>query len=101
MRSITTKLIIAFLGVSLVSIIMVSGLARWNTREEFNDFVFDRNRSEMVTVLANYFRMQGSWEGVHSATTMHSIALFSDKREQRRVLRKYPPVSGISKTEAH
>ena len=65
MRSITTKLIIAFLGVSLISIGMVAVLARWNTREEFNDFVFDRNKSEMVTILANYYRMQGSWDGVH------------------------------------
>jgi two-component system sensor histidine kinase BaeS len=75
MRSITTKLIIAFLGVSLISISMVAALARWNTREEFNNFVFDRNRSEMVTVLANYYHMQDNWEGVHSDIFSPSFGL--------------------------
>ena len=70
MRSITTKLIIAFLGVSLISIIMVAVLVRWNTRQEFDDFVFQRNSSEMVTLLMNYYHMQGSWQGVEPTIIM-------------------------------
>ncbi|MFN2216831.1 MAG: sensor histidine kinase [Anaerolineales bacterium] len=72
MRSITTKLIIAFLGVSLVSIVMVAVLVRWNTRQEFNDFVFERNSSEMVTLLMNYYHMMGSWKGVAPTIIMQS-----------------------------
>jgi two-component system, OmpR family, sensor histidine kinase BaeS len=73
MRSITTKLIIAFLGVSLISIFMVAVLVRWNTSQEFNDFVFQRNSSEMVTLLMNYYHMQGSWQGVEPTIIMQSL----------------------------
>ncbi|HBG74853.1 MAG: hypothetical protein A2X25_07870 [Chloroflexi bacterium GWB2_49_20] len=65
MRSITAKLIIYFLVVSLASVSLISILARWNTQQEFSNFVFDRNSSEMVSVLTEYYRAQGTWDGVN------------------------------------
>jgi two-component system sensor histidine kinase BaeS len=65
MRSITTRLIIAFLVVSLVSVSLIAFLSRWNTNQEFNNFVFDRNSSDLVSVLTEYYIAQGNWNGVN------------------------------------
>lgn len=70
MRSITAKLIISFLVVSLASVSLIAILARWNTQQEFSNFVFDRNSSEMVSVLAEYYRAQGNWNGVNPSIFM-------------------------------
>jgi len=67
MRSVTVKLILSFLVVSLISVSMIGILARWNTRQEFGNFVFDRNSSEMVSVLEGYYKTQGNWDGVNPA----------------------------------
>jgi two-component system sensor histidine kinase BaeS len=65
MRSITVKLILSFLIVSLASVILIALLARWNTQQEFSNFVFNRNSSEMVSVLSEYYRTQGNWTGIN------------------------------------
>jgi signal transduction histidine kinase len=64
MRSITVKLIVAFLVVSLVSVSLIAILTRWNTNQEFQNFVFNRNSTDLVTVLADYYAEQGNWNGV-------------------------------------
>lgn len=64
MRSITTRLILAFLVVSLVSVSLIVFLARRNTNQEFNSFIFNRNSSNLVSVLADYYQAQGNWNGV-------------------------------------
>jgi len=65
MRSVTVKLILSFLVVSLASVSLIAFLARWNTQQEFSTFVFDRNSSEMVSVLTDYYQIKGNWEGVN------------------------------------
>jgi signal transduction histidine kinase len=64
MRSLRTKLVIAFLLVSLVIIALVAVFARWNTSAEFRRYIFDRNQEGFVSTLANYYAQDGSWEGV-------------------------------------
>jgi two-component system sensor histidine kinase BaeS len=64
MRSITLKMVLAFLGIALVSIVIIVLLARWNTGTEFSRFVTDRRGEDLVTTLENYYRVTGSWEGV-------------------------------------
>ena len=64
MRSVIVKLILSFLVVSLASVSMIAIMARWNTQQEFSNFVFDRNSSEMVSVLSEYYRIQETWDGV-------------------------------------
>ncbi|MDX1377877.1 MAG: ATP-binding protein [Anaerolineales bacterium] len=64
MRSITTKLIIAFLGIGIVSLAVIFITARWNTRQEFIDFLTDQNQSNIATDLSNFYQQNGSWEGV-------------------------------------
>jgi len=64
MRSITSKMILAFLGIGLISVVLIVLLVRWNTKMEFTRFVSDRRRADFVTTLADYYRASGSWEGV-------------------------------------
>jgi two-component system sensor histidine kinase BaeS len=65
MRSITQKLILAFLVVSLASLSLIAFLARRNTQQEFSNFVFDRNSSDLVTGLAGYYQSQGTWKNLN------------------------------------
>jgi signal transduction histidine kinase len=64
MRSITFKMVLAFLGIALVSIVLIVLLARWNTGTEFSRFVADRRGADLVQNLADYYSTNGSWEGV-------------------------------------
>ncbi|MEP0804391.1 MAG: HAMP domain-containing protein [Chloroflexota bacterium] len=64
MRSISTKLILAFLSIGIVSVAIIFITARWNTRQEFIRFLADQNQSAIVTSLINYHQQNGSWEGV-------------------------------------
>src|SRR5688572_25971489 len=64
MRSITTKLILAFLLVSLISIITMVVLTRFSTRREFDKFVFNQYEAELVDNLAAYHQTNESWDGV-------------------------------------
>ncbi|MGE5250139.1 MAG: ATP-binding protein [Bacteroidota bacterium] len=64
MRSITIKLIAAFVVIGIISILFIVLLARWNTRTEFNRFVTDRRGQELVNSLGQYYEEHGSWEGL-------------------------------------
>jgi two-component system sensor histidine kinase BaeS len=67
MRSITLKMVLAFLGIALVSIVLIVLLARWNTGAEFSRFVLDRRGAEMVESLVDYYRAHGTWAGMEIA----------------------------------
>lgn len=64
MRSISTKLIIAFLSIGIISVAVIFITARWNTRQEFIKFLSDQTQSTLVTSLTNYYRQNGSWDGI-------------------------------------
>ncbi|HXQ33106.1 MAG TPA: HAMP domain-containing protein, partial [Anaerolineales bacterium] len=63
MRSISTKLILAFLSIGVISVAIIAFTAVWNTRLEFIRFLSDRNQSDIATELANYYQTTGSWKG--------------------------------------
>jgi len=64
MRSISTKLIIAFLSIGIVSVAVIFLTARWNTRREFINFLSDQSRGSIVQTLSDYHQQNGSWDGV-------------------------------------
>lgn len=66
MRSISTKLILAFLSIGVVSVAVIFITARWNTRQEFIRFLTDQNQSSLVAGLSEYYARNGSWEGVQN-----------------------------------
>jgi len=64
MRSIALKMVLAFLGIALISIVLIVLLARWNTGTEFTRFVSDRWGTEVAENLGTFYQDNGSWEGV-------------------------------------
>lgn len=64
MRSISTKLIVAFLSIGVISVAVIFITARWNTRKEFINFLSDQSQSNIVTDLSAYHQQNGSWDGV-------------------------------------
>src|ERR1041384_5810161 len=63
MRSISTKLILAFLSIGIVSVTIIFITARWNTRQEFIRLLTDQNRTDIVSELTEYYQQNGTWEG--------------------------------------
>ena len=63
MRSISTRLILAFLSIGVISVAIIFLTARWNTRAEFISFLSDQDQTDIVTALSNYHRENGSWAG--------------------------------------
>jgi signal transduction histidine kinase len=66
MRSISTKLILAFLSIGIVSVAVIFLAARWNTRAEFIRFLNDQTQSEILEVLTEYHLENGSWNRVET-----------------------------------
>ena len=62
--SITTKLILAFLAVSVTVVALASGITYWLTVSEFKQLVFNQSRDQFVSDVGLYYQMNGSWEGV-------------------------------------
>jgi signal transduction histidine kinase len=67
MRSITVKLLLAFLVISMLSVVLIVLSARWMTEREFRSYLFDQNRTNIISALADYYSKNGSWDGVENA----------------------------------
>ena len=63
MRSLTLKLILAFLLISVIGIGLAAVIARAATGRQFDRFIMDRTRSEFVANAASYYQAHGSWTG--------------------------------------
>ncbi len=68
MRSITVKLLLAFLVISMLSVVLIVISARWLTEREFRSYLFDQNRNSIITALADYYSKNGTWIGVENAS---------------------------------
>ena len=68
MRSITVKLLLAFLAISMLSVILIVLSARYITDREFRSYLFDQNRISIITGLADFYSKNGTWNGVENAT---------------------------------
>lgn len=67
MRSLTLKLALTFLIVSLTATLLVAGFAVWMTARQFNRFVDDQSRQALIEQLSEYYRANGSWVGIAEA----------------------------------
>jgi signal transduction histidine kinase len=77
MRSITAKFMLAFVAVSLISTLLVVGITRWRSREEFRTFLIDQNRPSMVVAFSEYYLRHGSWEGISRASFLPRPAVMN------------------------
>ena len=60
----TTKLILAFLAVSLFSTGIIVISSRIATNREFDKFINDRYEEELLDQLSDHFAKKQSWDGV-------------------------------------
>lgn len=63
-RSLAVKLTLAFLLVGLVGTTLTPALIGLVTQIRFEQFIRDRDRTSLLTPLAEYYRVNGSWRGV-------------------------------------
>jgi signal transduction histidine kinase len=64
MRSLTLKLTLAFLVVSLTSAAVASIYLQQRTRSEFTRFLSNQYQSDMINVVTQYYSINGSWANV-------------------------------------
>ena len=63
MRSLTYKLILSFLLISLVGVALVAAFTRWATVNEFERLMLDQAEDEFVARVTEYYESYGSWDG--------------------------------------
>ena len=71
-RSITVKLILAFLAVSVTVVALASGITYWLTVREFKQLVFNQSRDRFVADVGLYYQINGTWEGVLQYVTLRN-----------------------------
>lgn len=67
MRSLTWKLTLLVISISLLSIAIVFLLARWITVREFDRLVIAQTRSDVIERATTHYQQTGSWQGVVDA----------------------------------
>jgi signal transduction histidine kinase len=71
-HSITAKLILAFLAVSVTVVALASGITYWLTVREFKQLVFNQSRDRFVADVGLYYRINGTWEGILEYTNLRN-----------------------------
>ncbi len=66
MRSLASKLTLAFLLVGLTGAILVAFFVRQRTQREFDRLILDQNQQTLVDNITHYYQVNRSWEGVES-----------------------------------
>lgn len=64
MRSLTTKLTLAFWLVSLVGVLIVAFFVARRAETAFNRFLLDNDQQMVVDALTHYYAVNGSWDGL-------------------------------------
>lgn len=72
MRSLSVKLILAFLVISLVGTSLVAVYVAFMTTNRFGEFVMDQYLEQLTTRWLEYYRANGSWQGVAEGVPMSS-----------------------------
>ena len=63
-RSITLRLILAFLLVGITVVALASGITYWLTVREFKQLTFDQARDRFAAEMTFYYESHGGWDGV-------------------------------------
>ncbi|MGB9586440.1 MAG: HAMP domain-containing protein, partial [Anaerolineales bacterium] len=74
-RSLTIRLIIAFLLVGLSGSILVTLVVWQSTRNQFDQFIVRRQQEVLINSLMRYYLRNGSWNGINRAILALDIYL--------------------------
>lgn len=84
MRSIAFKLILAFLCISLVSILVVVITSQRSTDREFNQFLLTNDQQTITQLFTDYYAANHSWDGLSNVAAKmmadHKIPLDNNNR---------------------
>ena len=94
MRSLTLKLTLAFLFVSIVGVVLVAVVVRQRTASEFDQFVLNRYQIDLIDELSAYYERQGSWDN------FSSIVIRTANRYGPQAGRVFAPVT-LSDADGH
>ena len=64
MRSITTKLTLAFLLVGITGAVLVAVIVRWRTQRAFDQFMINREQQVLIANLLKYYESKSTWQGI-------------------------------------
>ncbi len=64
-RSLTIKLVLAFLLTSVAGVVLASLFIRQFVSREFNDYVVEQQRTNFVATVSSYYEANGSWNGLN------------------------------------
>ena len=73
-RSITAKLILAFLAVSVTVVALASGITYWLTVREFKQLVVNQSRDRFVSDVGLYYQQHGNWDGIQDYVNLRNSA---------------------------
>ena len=73
MRSITLKLTLTFLAVSLAGVALVAVIIWGTTSLAFNQFLLDRSKSDFLAAATTYYQANGTWDGISEALTKQGL----------------------------
>ncbi|MGD8806979.1 MAG: hypothetical protein PVH65_14075, partial [Chloroflexota bacterium] len=62
MRSLTLKLTLAFLFVSIIGVALIAIVVRQETQRHFGQFVLDRYQVDLLEDLSTYYSENNSWQ---------------------------------------
>ena len=65
-RSLSFKLITAFLVIVVVGFAMAGGYTRWTTVREFSLLILDQGQANFINIVTTYYQVYGSWAGIDS-----------------------------------
>jgi signal transduction histidine kinase len=65
-RSLTLKLTMAFVFISIIGVALTAIIIRQRTQREFDQFVLNRYQADLIFELAAYYEENGSWDGLDS-----------------------------------
>ncbi len=83
LRSLSVKLTFAFLVVGLAGIMLVALFVWERTHTEFNRFVYDQNQNFFLSILAEYYTINHSWDGVEKHFLPHGAPPTLDENGPR------------------
>ncbi|MEZ4519939.1 MAG: HAMP domain-containing protein [Chloroflexota bacterium] len=82
MRSLSSKLTLAFLAVGLISVVIVALVVGSLARREFDRFIANRDQTELADRVAQYYATTGSWENLNNDQDSRFPSRFPTLRQQ-------------------
>ena len=64
MRSLSLKLTLAFVLVSIIAVALTAVFVRQRTQRDFDQFILQRYEADLLFELVDYYQENGSWDGI-------------------------------------